>query len=80
MVMQYVLSHKNKDFYFIHKIENEVLHGYKITRYLSGMHSFYEFNAEEKIEISLNEVESSKDYRISGKVVAMKDSDYKLII
>jgi hypothetical protein len=75
----YVLSHKNKDFYYIYKVENEVLHGYKITRYLSNMHSFSEYDENQKIEVSWSTTEE-KGYRIVGRTVAMKDSEYKLIV
>ncbi len=88
--MQYVLSYKNKDFYFIYKIEDEVMHGYKITRYLPNMHSFSEYDENQKIELHWDKVEDDRymdkngtkvfEYKILGKIVPMKDSEYKLIV
>jgi hypothetical protein len=88
--MQYVLSHKNADFYYIYKIENEVMFGYKITRYLPNMHSFSEYDENQKIELPLSKVEDDRyvdssgrklfEYKVIGKIVAMKDSEYKLIV
>lgn len=88
--MQYVLSYKNADFYYIYKVENEIMFGYKITRYLPNMHSFSEYDESKKIELPVGKVEDDRyvgssgqkffEYVIVGRIVEMKDSDYKLII
>lgn len=88
--MRYVLSYKNEDFYYIYKIENEIMHGYKITRFLANMHSFSEYDIKQKIELPYSKVEDERyldrsgnkffEYKVIGMVVEIKDSDYKLIV
>lgn len=88
--MRYVLGYKNTDFYYIYKIENEIMYGYKITRFLANMYSFSEYDINQKIELPCDQVESDRyvdrgghkrfEYTIIGMVVEMKDSDYKMIV
>ena len=86
-----VLSFKGKEFYYIFKTEGDVLHGYKILRYLSQMHSFSEYDESQVFTFTEDVIENERyfckarsrkvqSYRILGKVVEIKDSEIKLIV
>jgi hypothetical protein len=86
-----VISHRDKDFFYIFKTEDKVMYGYKIKRFLSFMNSFSEFDSSQIHEFTEDNIENERyicdrtnrnvlSYKVLGRVVAMKDSEIKLIM
>lgn len=82
--MGFVIMEDSRKFYYVHLVNDHYV-GHAILRYRSGFNSFDTVDESDVLKVHTDAVDVSDEsgrvrYHLIGKVVAMFNSDIKLIV